>query len=200
MRNSLFVVSLASLAVASVAAHADPVDDAEAGTLQAPLGWLAGVRTVTGLADAGTGGAAVVGVGIDVGKRTGDVYVGGSVDASELALTTPGGWGGSLVRAGVEARDYVYDQPGIASNCFGTYPVRREVYVGARAGVERAENAFQDQGVGGFGELTVGRAQVSASGSAGAYLSVGASVAPGDAANSPATSVYAMSGLQVTFG
>jgi hypothetical protein len=204
MRNSIFAVSLvASLALASVAAHADPVDDTIATAAPAkPQGWQVDLRTVGGVSDTGTGGAAVAGVGVDVGKRTGDFYVGGSADASELALMTPGGWGGSLLRTGVEVRDYVYDQPGIAANCFGTYPVRRELYVGARAGAERAEDTFENEDVGGFGELTFGGTQVSASGSTGFYLSVGASAAPdnNDATTSPATSVYAMAGIQFTFG
>jgi hypothetical protein len=203
MRNSIFAAALlASLAFGSVAAQADPVDDAIAAAAPAkPQGWQADVRTVGGISDTGAGLAAVAGVGVDVGKRTGDLYVGGSADASELALMTPGGWGGSLVRAGAEVRDYVYDQPGVAANCFGTYPVRRELYVGARAGAQRAEDPYGDQAIGAFGELTLGGTQLSGTSSAGVYMSVGASAAPADdVASSPGTSVYAMTGLTLTFG
>jgi hypothetical protein len=160
------------------------------------------MRTVAGVGETGAGAAAVLGGGVDIGTRAGNIYVGGSVDAAEMALMTPGGWGGSLLRAGVELRGYLYDQPGVAASCFGLYPVRRELYVGACAGVERAEDAYQNEDVGGFGELTLGGAQVRATGSSALYLTVGASAAPGngDAANSPATSMYATTGIQLTFG
>jgi hypothetical protein len=95
----------------------------------------------------------------------------------------------------------VSDTPAIASNCFGTYPVRNEIYLGVRGGAERAEDAFQNEDIGGFGEITLGGEQVSASATRGLYVTVGASVAPDatDAPSSPATSVYAMGGFQLTF-
>jgi hypothetical protein len=202
MRNSIFATSLiASLGFASVVAHADPVDDAVAAAAPAkPQGWQADVRTISGVSDTGTGGAVVLGAGVDVGKRTGDVYVGGSADVAAQAAPQSG-WGGSLARASVELRDYVYDQPGVAANCFGAYPVRREIYVGGRVGGERAEDAFENEDLGVFGELTLGGTVISDEASVGVYVSIGASAKPSiiDAPMSPATSIYAMTGFQLTF-